>query len=205
MTRAQAPTGRREQNKLEKRARIIAAARALFKHKGYDATTTQEIAEAAGVASGTIFTYASTKEDLVILVFHEEMLSVIQDATAKARAGTTLRDQLIAFFDVMVNYHERDLTLSRTLLRQLGYVSTGDQRALVSELMNALLGQLTLIVEAAKSRGEIVLAQPAFASARAAFAIYYFHLGGLMSGYINRTQFDQSLKTDLSLLMRGLE
>ena len=105
----------------------------------------------------------------------------------------------------MVNYHERDLTLSRTLLRQLGYVSTGDQRALVSELMNALLGQLTLIVEAAKSRGEIVLAQPAFASARAAFAIYYFHLGGLMSGYINRTQFDQSLKTDLSLLMRGLE
>jgi|TARA_R110001599_G_scaffold36594_3_gene114542 AcrR family transcriptional regulator len=205
LTRAQAPTGRREQNKLEKRARIIAAARALFKHKGYDATTTQEIAEAAGVASGTIFTYASTKEDLVILVFHEEMLSVIQDATAKARAGTTLRDQLIAFFDVMVNYHERDLTLSRTLLRQLGYVSTGDQRALVSELMNALLGQLTLIVEAAKSRGEIVLAQPAFASARAAFAIYYFHLGGLMSGYINRTQFDQSLKTDLSLLMRGLE
>lgn len=205
MTRAQAPTGRREQNKLEKRARIIAAARALFKHKGYDATTTQEIAEAADVASGTIFTYANTKEDLVILVFHEEMLSVIQDATAMARAGTNLRDQLIAFFDVMVDYHERDLTLSRTLLRQLGYVSTGDQRALVSELMNALLGQLTLIVEAAKSRGEIVLAQPAFASARAAFAIYYFHLGGLMSGYINRTQFDQSLKTDLSLLMRGLE
>lgn len=205
MTRAQAPTGRREQNKLEKRARIIAAARALFKHKGYDATTTQEIAEAAGVASGTIFTYANTKEDLVILVFHEEMLSVIQDATAKARAGTNLRDQLIAFFDVMVDYHERDLTLSRTLLRQLGYVSTGDQRALVSELMNALLGQLTLVVEAAKSRGEIVLAQPAFASARAAFAVYYFHLGGLMSGYIDRTQFDQALKTDLSLLMRGLE
>ena len=197
MAREHTSTGRREQNKLEKSARIIAAARALFKHKGFDATTTQEIAEAASVASGTIFTYARTKEDLVIMVFHDEMLGVIQDATAKARAGTTLRDQLIAFFDVMVDYHERDLALSRTLLRQLGYVSTNDQRVLVSELMR--------IVEAAKAREDIVADQPAYASARAAFAIYYYHLGGLMSGYIDRTQFDQALKTDLSLLMRGLE
>tara|TARA_R110000803_G_scaffold178678_3_gene241089 strand:- start:5210 stop:5827 length:618 start_codon:yes stop_codon:yes gene_type:complete len=205
LAREHTSTGRREQNKLEKRARIIAAARALFKHKGFDATTTQEIAEAASVASGTIFTYARTKEDLVIMVFHDEMLGVIQDATAKARAGTTLRDQLIAFFDVMVDYHERDLALSRTLLRQLGYVSTNDQRVLVSELMRALLGQLARIVEAAKAREDIVADQPAYASARAAFAIYYYHLGGLMSGYIDRTQFDQALKTDLSLLMRGLE
>ena len=62
MAREHTSTGRREQNKLEKRARIIAAARALFKHKGFDATTTQEIAAAASVASGTIFTYARTKE-----------------------------------------------------------------------------------------------------------------------------------------------
>ncbi len=200
-----AATGRREQNKQEKRARIIAAARALFRHKGFEATTTQEIAEAADVASGTIFTYASTKEDLVILVFHDEMLGVIKDATAKARARKALSVQLIAFFAVMADYHERDLPLSRTLLRQLAYVGTSDQRALVSELMNALLGELTKIVEAAKTRGEIVADQPAFASARAAFAIYYFHLGGLMSGYINRVQFDQALKSDLSLLLRGLE
>ena len=43
---------RRDQNKVEKRGRIIAAARALFTHKGFDATTTQEIADAAGVAAG---------------------------------------------------------------------------------------------------------------------------------------------------------
>ena len=205
MAREHTSPGRREQNKLEKRGHIIAAARALFKHKGFEATTTQEIADAAGVASGTIFTYARSKEDLVIMVFHDEMLDVIQDAAAKAQAGAVLRDQLIAFFDVLVDYHERDVALARTLLRQLGYVSTNDQRSLVSELMRVLLGRLTRLVEAAKARGEIFPDQSAFASARAAFAIYYLHLGGMMSGYINRTQFDRALKTDLSLLMRGLE
>ena len=62
---------RREQNKREKRGRIIAASRALFAHKGFDATTTQEIAEAAQIGIGTLFLYAKTKEDLLIQVFHD--------------------------------------------------------------------------------------------------------------------------------------
>src|SRR5665213_4126404 len=82
---AVAAIGRREQNKLEKRGRIIAAARALFTHKGFDATTSQEIADAAGVGSGTVFTYARTKEDLLILVFHDEMMDVVERAYAATR------------------------------------------------------------------------------------------------------------------------
>src|SRR5471030_1303782 len=81
---AAAALGRREQNKLEKRGRIIAAARELFTHKGFEATTSQEIADAAGVAGGTIFTYAKTKDDLLILVFHDEMLAVVERAYAAA-------------------------------------------------------------------------------------------------------------------------
>ena len=77
---AAAALGRREQNKVEKRGRIIAAARALFMHKGFEATTSQEIADAASVAAGTVFTYAKTKDDLLILVFHDEILEVVERA-----------------------------------------------------------------------------------------------------------------------------
>ena len=38
--------GRRERNKLEKRARIVAAARRLFAEQGFAETTTVQIAEA---------------------------------------------------------------------------------------------------------------------------------------------------------------
>ncbi len=44
-------------------------------------------------------------------------------------------DQVIAFFETMVAYHERDLPLAHALMRQLGYVGSADQRSLVQELM----------------------------------------------------------------------
>jgi hypothetical protein len=37
------------------------------------------------------------------------------------------------------------------------------------------------------------------------FAIYYFHLGGLLSRHLDRAQFDQALRTDLGLLLHGLD
>lgn len=196
--------GRREQNKLEKRGRIIAAARALFTHKGFEATTSQEIADAAGVAGGTIFTYARTKEDLLILVFHDEMLEVVGAAYEAAQRSVGLLNQTVTFFETMVAYHERDRPLAHALMRQLGYVGGADQRALVSGLMTKLLGRLAQIVEAAKTAGDVGAASPLLPSARALFAIYYFHLGGLLSGYLDRTQFDRALRTDLGLLLRGL-
>jgi AcrR family transcriptional regulator len=196
--------GRREQNKQEKRARIITAARALFRHKGFDATTTQEIADAAGVASGTVFTYASTKDELLILVFHAEMMDVIRHAYAAAKHETALIDQVTAFFDVLVVYHERDLQISRALMRQLGYVNSDDQRKLVAELMTSLIGRIARLVEAHKGDNTIPAEHPAFAIARSMFAIYYLHLGGLLNGYIDRAQFDRIMQTDLGLLLSGL-
>ena len=54
-----------------KRERIIASAGKLFGDKGYHNTTTAEIAEAAGVAAGTIYIYFSSKEELLVAVFEE--------------------------------------------------------------------------------------------------------------------------------------
>jgi len=195
---------RREQNKLEKRGRIISAARALFTHKGFDATTSQEIADAAGVAAGTVFTYAKTKDDLLILVFHDEMLEVVERAYGLARRRKDLPDQMIVFFETLVDYHERDVPLARALMRQLGYVSSADQRTLVRELMTMLLGRLAQLVEAAKGKDEIAAETALLPAARSLFAIYYFHLGGMLNGYIDRVQFDRALRTDFGLLLRGL-
>lgn len=201
---AAAALGRREQNKLEKRGRIVAAARALFRHKGFDATTSQEIADAAGVGAGTVFTYARTKDDLLIMVFHDEMMDVVESGYAAARQADGLLDQVIIFFATMVTYHERDLALAHALMRQLGYVGGDDQRTLVRELMTKLLARLAQLVEAAKHTDQVGAASPLLAAARCLFAIYYFHLGGLLSGYLDRPQFDRNLRTDLGLLLRGL-
>jgi AcrR family transcriptional regulator len=63
-----APQGRRERNKHEKRTRILAEAGRLFAKHGYAATTTSAIAEAADVSHGTLFRYAPSKPALMLMV-----------------------------------------------------------------------------------------------------------------------------------------
>jgi AcrR family transcriptional regulator len=176
----------------------------LFTHKGFEATTSQEIADAAGVAAGTVFTYAKTKDDLLILVFHDEMLEVVERAARTAHDRTGLLEQAAAFFETLLAYHERDVPLAHALMRQLGYVGSAEQRALVSELMTSIYGKLARLVEAAKAEGQVAGHTPLLAAARSLFAIYYLHLGGLLSGYLDRSQFDRALRTDLALLLNGL-
>ena len=201
---ARTALSRREQNKAEKRGRIIAAARALFAHKGFEATTTQQIAEAADVAVGTLFLYAKTKDELLILVFRQEMIELVERAYQTARHEAALIDQLITFFETFVTYHERDLPLARALMRQLGYVASAEQRAEVGELMTGLLRRLALLLESAKGRGEAQLDTPLVAAAQAVFGVYYLNLIKLLSGYVTREQFGRDLKGQLELVLRGL-
>lgn len=63
-----AALGRRERAKAEKRARILAAARTLFEERGFERTSMSEVARAADVAEGTVFQYAATKVELLMMV-----------------------------------------------------------------------------------------------------------------------------------------
>ncbi|WCN39240.1 TetR/AcrR family transcriptional regulator [Aneurinibacillus uraniidurans] len=52
----------------KRRAEIIDAAVKIFSEKGYHATTTKEIADAAGMNVGTMFQYVKNKQDILYLV-----------------------------------------------------------------------------------------------------------------------------------------
>jgi len=58
--------GLRERKKAKTRAEIQKQALRLFRKKGYDNTTVEQVAEAAEVSPSTFFRYFSTKEDLVV-------------------------------------------------------------------------------------------------------------------------------------------
>ena len=82
------PAPLRERRRLETSAALVAAAHELFVRQGYDATTMDDIADAAVVSRRTLFRYFPTKEDLV---FSDEdgMLGVVSDALAAAPAELT--------------------------------------------------------------------------------------------------------------------
>lgn len=62
-----APPSRRQQHKLRTQRALQNAALELFSKQGYDETTTDEIAEKAGVSPRTFFRYFPTKESVLFV------------------------------------------------------------------------------------------------------------------------------------------
>jgi len=62
-----APPSRRQQHKLRTQRALQKAALDLFADQGYDTTTTDEIAERAGVSPRTFFRYFPTKESVLFV------------------------------------------------------------------------------------------------------------------------------------------
>nr|HID12381.1 TetR/AcrR family transcriptional regulator [Anaerolineae bacterium] len=93
---------RRERKKQETRQRLMEAALRLFREQGYDATTVEEIAEAADVAKGTFFNYFETKEAILPALAAwrlrqlEEALSPERGAPASPVARIKLALRLVA-------------------------------------------------------------------------------------------------------------
>jgi AcrR family transcriptional regulator len=121
----EAKSGRREFNKRDKLARIRDAARVLFSEKGFEETTTREIALRAGVAIGTLFLYASDKRDLLLLLFDEELNKLSDRAVAKARRNTPFVEQLLAVFRVFLTYFSETPRLSRYMMQQVTFMGSG--------------------------------------------------------------------------------
>lgn len=67
------------------RDRLVTAARAVFEERGFDATRMSDIALAAGVSHGTVYTWFATKEDVLhgtVDSVTEEMYGVLRTPEA---------------------------------------------------------------------------------------------------------------------------
>jgi AcrR family transcriptional regulator len=192
-----AAPGRRERNKLQKLGRIIDAARDLFQRQGFAETTTQQIAEAADIGTGTLFLYAKSKEDLLIMVFRDEMLETARASYADLPPRAAPVEQMMTVFNRMVDYHARDAELSRALLKELIIPSSPERISDIAELMDAIFDGLADIVRngSGSSRRDPALI------ARSAFALYYFQLISWLGSGFDRNWCMRQLRDQLSLMM----
>lgn len=63
----------------ETRARILQAAQKLFARRGYDGTTTHDLAAAAGVAEGTLFRHFENKKAILVDVVTQGWVEILTD------------------------------------------------------------------------------------------------------------------------------
>ncbi|MFK0240389.1 TetR/AcrR family transcriptional regulator [Microbacterium sp. NPDC090281] len=121
-----ATVGRRERNKQQKLERITAAAAELFAERGIDDVTTQQIAERADVGTGTLFLYAKTKGELLLLVQNAHYAVALEKGRAGAEAKPAPREAIIALLRPIVECNRVQVENGRTYLREMVFADASD-------------------------------------------------------------------------------
>lgn len=123
MSDVRMPIGRRERAKRDKRERIMKAARELFAEHGVGGVTTQQIADHADVAIGTLFRYAATKAELLIMVQNEKFAAAIDSGLAAAAQAAAARrgvlDRVLALIAPVVECVREQVENGRAYLNEL--------------------------------------------------------------------------------------
>jgi AcrR family transcriptional regulator len=115
------PVGRRERNKQEKLDRITAAASALFARHGVDDVTTQQIADEADIGTGTLFLYAKTKGELLLLVQNAHYAEALEQGRANAETTPDVLDAVLAIVRPIVECNRVQVDNGRTYLREVAF------------------------------------------------------------------------------------
>ncbi|MDO9520728.1 MAG: TetR/AcrR family transcriptional regulator [Pseudohongiella sp.] len=196
-----AAMGLRERKKLIRLQRIVAAARLLFLEKGFNTTTIQDIAAEADVGLGTLYLYAKSKEDLLVMVFKDDILKMIETSYNSIPADASLLDQLMVFFDGHISYHNQDKSLSRTVLKELSFSTTEQRRQDIDQITRSTYSKMMKLIERARREGRVSKEVFTGTMAWSAFALYYHLLQGYLCGFHTEEEFRKSLRNALAALL----
>lgn len=105
----------REKKKIETKNRIFEVSGKLFKTKGFENTTIDEVTKEAGIAKGTFFNYFPTKEAL-IFYFAEQKAELIYDLTEnEAIEHLPTKERIKKLLVALAESYEKDKDLTKLL------------------------------------------------------------------------------------------
>jgi AcrR family transcriptional regulator len=185
--------------------RIKAAARKLFIQKGFDDTTTREIAELAGVGIGTVFTYADNKRDLLFLIANDDLAEVTGRAEASVRDDVSCLQNLVTVFRHHYELFGRQPELSRLMLREMTFYDSGRQAAGFQAIRERVIRLVGSIVKKSLDRRLIHSSEDPNFIGWVAFSIFQVELRRwLTAKKLDTDAGIAALQRALSLFMQGL-
>jgi len=197
--------GRRARNKRDKQQRIFDAASTLFNQQGYSSVTTAMVADLADVGTGTLFRYASSKAELLMMVMNEQMRRDtrlgIEKSSFEASPADAIMTLLAPQIQVSLAYPENTAVYQREILfgAEQGRYRT-EAVARISELENAVGDILAGLARTRRIRDGVDLP----GAARTAFATMHMELIRISLGREDPQTLPAILRSHIDVLLHGV-
>lgn len=191
------PLGRRERNKQEKLDRIITAASKLFAENGVEDVTTQQIADKADIGTGTLFLYAKSKGELLLLVQNAHYAEALERGQADAETIPDALDAVLAIVRPIVECNRIQVDNGRTYLREMVFGDPTEPRH--SEALS-IVAQTEEAIAAVLGR-EPIDAGDAATTARIVSAIMFLSMAASVNAALSVEEIVQDIRVQISLLV----
>ncbi|MEP7013534.1 MAG: TetR/AcrR family transcriptional regulator [Acidobacteriota bacterium] len=107
-----------------RQAEILAAAQGVFAEKGFAGASVDEIAQAAGVAKGTIYLYYPSKRDIYFAALREGLSALAAKTQEKVWGAETLHDKIRAYVETKLRYCDEHRDFFKIYFAELGNMVT---------------------------------------------------------------------------------
>ncbi|MBU1137634.1 MAG: TetR/AcrR family transcriptional regulator [Proteobacteria bacterium] len=147
-------SGVREEKKRQTRKAILEAAMTLFGTRGYEKTSVEQLAKAAGIGKGTIYSYFQTKSEIFLALCEDELDFLHKEMSKKANNETPLLETLVDIFMTEFRYVTRNRDFGRVFLRELVFpTELTVERS--KEIDNRFIELFIPLFQKAQKRGEL--------------------------------------------------
>ncbi|MDQ0923711.1 AcrR family transcriptional regulator [Pseudarthrobacter sp. W1I19] len=198
MSVASQPPGRRERNKQQKLERITAAASELFAEHGVEDVTTQQIADKADIGTGTLFLYAKTKGELLLLVQNAHYAEALERGRADAETQTDALDAALAIVRPIVECNRVQIGNGRIYLREMVF---GDPTEPHHGQALSIVAETEEAIAAVLGRHHVVSDGDAAKMARIVSAIMFLSMAASVNAGLSVEEIVQDIRGQLSLLI----
>ncbi|WP_405718671.1 TetR/AcrR family transcriptional regulator [Streptomyces sp. NBC_01537] len=198
MSVASQPVGRRERNKQDKLDRIVAAASELFAERGVDEVTTQQIADKADIGTGTLFLYAKTKGELLLLVQNAKYAEALEQGRADAETIPGVLDAVLAIVRPIVECNRTQIDNGRTYLREMVF---GDPEEPRHSAALAIVAQTEEAIAAALRRDERVTAGDAATLAHIVSAVMFLSTAASVNIALSVEEIVEDIRRQVDVLL----
>ncbi|MFI6045009.1 TetR/AcrR family transcriptional regulator [Nocardia sp. NPDC051321] len=199
--------GRRLRNMRDKQSRIFEAAAALFAERGFASVTTQQISERADVAAGTLFRYAASKGELLLMVYNEEFRTALDQGERDARAESDPSRAVLAMTRPILEAADQHVENTVAYQRELLFGAPTEQYraeglASVARLESMIAERLTVAVTLRDADPQAVFAR-ALLAGRSVFAVLHLILARPSTGAHSGRDAIDDLRDQIAQIVAG--
>ena len=194
----------REEKKQRNKQAIVEAAISLFSEQGYENTSIEQIARAAGVGKGTVYSYFQTKKDLLKGFCEYELEKIHLELVKRSNQDASILEQMLTIYMTEFHHVTQNREFGRLYMRESIFPKDADVQDDM-ETDEKYFQMLFPILQKGQERGELRKDVELLYITAHFYSLYIMIISAWYTGRIATDEVEATMQVLFRQVLEGLQ